>query len=233
MSRQRATPPDATTMKRQPPIGRASIFRVAAHATAVSEARRRAAELIRAWNCEVLAETVELLVSELTTNAMRASGVRGERDGRRPDDRDAFVALRLTCTGTSVVLEVWDRNEAVPVLREPGLEDESGRGLWLVCALSTQWAYYRPRTGGKVVWCECALQPVVVGGKRADTPAPLPRRKPSAERGDPIEFLDDMVVLQRVIEGLRRLDEWVDVSGRDTKPHGLPATDGTRRDGVP
>ena len=32
-------------------------------------------------------------------------------------------------------------------------EAEGGRGLMLVQALSKEWDYYLPRTGGKVVYC--------------------------------------------------------------------------------
>jgi hypothetical protein len=53
-----------------------------------------------------------------------------------------------------VVVLVWDAVAAVPVPREAGEADESGRGLAIVASLSAQWGYYHPpgRLGGKVTW---------------------------------------------------------------------------------
>ena len=64
------------------------------------------------------------------------------------------IALRLLATGTSVLIEVWDQSPLDLQPRDAGGDDECGRGLTVVAALSSRWGW--ERTGGrrKVVWSE-------------------------------------------------------------------------------
>ncbi|MFF3324661.1 SpoIIE family protein phosphatase [Streptomyces sp. NPDC002889] len=105
----------------------------------------RARELARAqlltWGLEALVDTVELLVSELVTNALRY----GEGE----------IRLRLLRDRT-LVCEVWDAGLVQPRRRRARETDEGGRGLQLVGLLSAAWGSRRtPR--GKTVWFELAL----------------------------------------------------------------------------
>jgi len=51
------------------------------------------------------------------------------------------------------LVEVWDENTGLPVLTRASLDDDSGRGLMLVAALSQQWGWDLSRQGtGKIVW---------------------------------------------------------------------------------
>ncbi|WP_328396927.1 PAS domain-containing SpoIIE family protein phosphatase/ATP-binding protein [Streptomyces sp. NBC_00390] len=105
----------------------------------------RARELARAqlltWGLEALVDTVELLVSELVTNALRY----GEGE----------IRLRLLRDRT-LVCEVWDAGLVQPRRRRARDTDEGGRGLQLVGLLSAGWGSRRtPR--GKTVWFELAL----------------------------------------------------------------------------
>ncbi|WP_052711012.1 ATP-binding protein [Pseudofrankia sp. DC12] len=109
---------------------------------AARQARHAATESLRSWGLDHTIEVMELLVSELVTNAWKATA-----------DRDDTVAMRLTATPTDLFLEVWDANDATPQRTAADVEAEGGRGLVLVEALTSQWAFYRPRSGGKVVWC--------------------------------------------------------------------------------
>jgi anti-sigma regulatory factor (Ser/Thr protein kinase) len=86
-----------------------------------------------------LADTAELIASELVTNAIQA--------GRR-----AIIKVRLEFEGRAVLFHVWDDNEdEFPRLRKG--DDEHGRGLHLVTALSAEWNWYRDTAnGGKWVW---------------------------------------------------------------------------------
>ncbi|ABD10276.1 ATP-binding protein [Frankia casuarinae] len=155
-------------------------------------ARRHVAAVLQAWNLADLVETATLLASELVTNACRASA------GRVP-----VIATRVTRTDADLIIEVWDADASAPIHREPALDAEGGRGLLLVSTLSTRWAFYRPATGGKVVWCSFALTMVTATA----SPAPeLPRRRAPADPPAPIEVFDDLAVLQRVADGLRALD---------------------------
>ena len=112
---------------------------VVAGARAVARARELVADVLRAWQLpeERLAEVV-LLASELVTNALL--------HGQPP------VELRLRHGVGEVVLEVEDHATYLPRRLRPTLEDEHGRGLQIVAALSRQWGT-RPTAHGKVVWC--------------------------------------------------------------------------------
>jgi anti-sigma regulatory factor (Ser/Thr protein kinase) len=114
---------------------------------AVPSARLHARAIVYEWKLTRLADTVELLVAELVTNAVQASAsLNGP--GYPP------VFLRLSSDGRYVLVEVWDANSRPPVLADVDLLSESGRGLHLVAAFSAKWSWYFPETGGKVVWCE-------------------------------------------------------------------------------
>ncbi|WP_030903172.1 SpoIIE family protein phosphatase [Streptomyces sp. NRRL F-5126] len=107
----------------------------------VGRAREYARAQLIAWDLEPLVDTVELLVSELVTNAMRY----GEGE----------IRLRLLRDRT-LVCEVWDAGLVQPRRRRARDTDEGGRGLQLVGMLSSAWGSRRtPR--GKTVWFELAL----------------------------------------------------------------------------
>ena len=57
----------------------------------------------------------------------------------------------------TLLIEVWDTSEAPPRRRAASDEDENGRGLLLVQALSKEWGSDVLDTGGKIVWCECLI----------------------------------------------------------------------------
>ncbi|MER6095040.1 SpoIIE family protein phosphatase [Streptomyces sp. NPDC001728] len=107
----------------------------------VGRARELARIQLGAWGLEALVDTVELLVSELVTNALRY----GEGE----------IRLRLLRDRT-LVCEVWDAGLVQPRRRRAKDTDEGGRGLQLVGLLSSSWGSRRtPR--GKTVWFELDL----------------------------------------------------------------------------
>ncbi len=99
------------------------------------------------------AETAELLVSELVTNAVRfASDPAGPL--QYPGRADAsLISLSLRHFPGCLLIEVHDASGDPPVLSRADDRAESGRGLVLVGALSTEWSYFFPPGGGKVVYC--------------------------------------------------------------------------------
>lgn len=127
---------------------RLSVLEFAPLPTAVSCGRLHAAAVLTEWRVsrELIAD-VQIVVSELTTNAVDASAALAERPP---------VRLVLAMTSSSVVVEVWDQSPLDPELHEPGENDECGRGLTLVAALSTRWGFERTGYRRKVVWAECA-----------------------------------------------------------------------------
>ncbi|MFF2845351.1 SpoIIE family protein phosphatase [Streptomyces sp. NPDC058001] len=107
----------------------------------VGHAREFARAKLLGWDLEPLADTTELLVSELVTNALRY----GEGE----------IRLRLLLDRT-LVCEVWDSGLVQPRRRRARVTDEGGRGLQLVGLLSAAWGSRRtPR--GKTVWFELPL----------------------------------------------------------------------------
>jgi len=105
--------------------------------------------VLREWGLAEFAETAELVVSELMTNAVLAA----------TELPDAFllglpvVHLRLLADQHGLVIEVWDSNPHMPTIQDAAPDEESGRGLMLVQALCQRWGS-EAAPGGKVVWAE-------------------------------------------------------------------------------
>jgi anti-sigma regulatory factor (Ser/Thr protein kinase) len=103
---------------------------------------------------------VELIVSELVTNAVCAMT---DPDGRpRYDDAVSglsAVHMQLSSDRVRVVVEIWDGRREAPAPEHAGPEQESGRGLMLVEALSERWGWeVVPDWTGKVVWAELLVR---------------------------------------------------------------------------
>ncbi|WP_189190086.1 ATP-binding SpoIIE family protein phosphatase [Streptomyces albiflavescens] len=105
---------------------------------APGRARRLARRALSRWGLEDMTDSVELLVSEVVTNAVRYAS--------RP------VTLRLLRTDV-LRCEVGDDVPQLPRLRQARATDEGGRGLYLVNKLARRWGATRLSTG-KVVWFE-------------------------------------------------------------------------------
>ena len=122
-----------------------SHLELAALPTAVPCLRLHARAVALEWGLPSLAEDVELIVSELVTNATRAAGL--SHDG----GLTAVVRLWLVSDLHCALIRVWDPDTQMPARRDAGPDEESGRGLMLVEHLCSQWGAYR-KAGGKVVW---------------------------------------------------------------------------------
>ncbi|MFJ9685372.1 SpoIIE family protein phosphatase [Streptomyces bacillaris] len=109
---------------------------------APGRARRLARRALSRWGLEELSDEVELLVSEVVTNAVRYA--------ERP------VTLRLLRTDI-LRCEVGDDSPQLPRQRRARETDEGGRGLFLVNRLARRWGATRLSTG-KVVWFEMATR---------------------------------------------------------------------------
>jgi serine phosphatase RsbU (regulator of sigma subunit)/anti-sigma regulatory factor (Ser/Thr protein kinase) len=115
-------------------------------AQTVGRARRLVRQALRRWDLEALEDSVELLVSEVVTNAVRYA--------ERP------ITLRLLRTDV-LRCEVGDDVPTLPRMRHPQPQDEGGRGLYLVNRMAQRWGATR-LSSGKVVWFEMAIP----GGSR-------------------------------------------------------------------
>jgi anti-sigma regulatory factor (Ser/Thr protein kinase) len=96
------------------------------------------------WRLTRLADSTEreMITSELLTNALIAS---------RWLDRPA-IGLTLLSDGERVVILVRDFNPGTPAPRHASTEDESGRGLMLVEAISDQFGWYQPADETPARW---------------------------------------------------------------------------------
>jgi anti-sigma regulatory factor (Ser/Thr protein kinase) len=126
---------------------------LAALPTAPGVARGHVRMVAREWGLADLADTAELLVSELVTNAVQASAKL--RTAAPP-----VIHLWVTSDRESMVLHVWDASTEMPVIRGDAnaLDDEGGWGLLLVGTLAKDWGTYR-KAEGKVVWCLITARP--------------------------------------------------------------------------
>lgn len=95
-----------------------------------------------------VAETAELLLSELVTNSLRHAST--------PPGRE--IGVRFATYDGRLRVEVADANNCWPTPRQASPEDEGGRGLTLVQALAERWGCCPRRHGiGKATWAELAL----------------------------------------------------------------------------
>jgi anti-sigma regulatory factor (Ser/Thr protein kinase) len=116
--------------------------------TAPGCARAWTREILWEWRLPGLADTAELIVSELTTNSLRAS-----RWLARP-----VIRLILVSDRQQLVIFVRDLDPGTPAPRQASADDETGRGLLLVETLSDRFGWYQPDDGtpGKVCWAVLA-----------------------------------------------------------------------------
>ena len=111
-------------------------------------------QILREWQLTHLTDSAQLITSELLANASLT--------GRQLDR----PALRLTLLSDrqQLLILVRDDDPGVPVPRHAGEDDESGRGLMLVEAVSDQWGWcpLADGTPGKLVWAvlQGLLQPM-------------------------------------------------------------------------
>jgi hypothetical protein len=123
-------------------------------------ARLHAKQMLWEWDLDGLTETVELIVSELVTNAQRASaGLTGSRYGEQRMPGVPPVRLWLQADTYCVLIQVWDADQHLPEPQAADLMAEGGRGLVLVESLSTDWgAYLLEGSSGKVVWAVASAE---------------------------------------------------------------------------
>lgn len=104
------------------------------------QARRFIEDALRRWgHSDAQLQDARLLLSELVTNAVTHAG--------------SPFSVSLRSEGSRVRLAVRDGSRTEPQMRPVVHEAESGRGLQIVGALSTDWGVIRT-PAGKTVWAE-------------------------------------------------------------------------------
>ena len=108
------------------------------------------------WGLDGLAEVTELLVSELSTNVVRAATGPDGTPRYSDDGKLPLLWIRLLSDGSRLMIEVWDTVPTAlgaPVTRHPEPEEESGRGLEIIEMLTEDWGWETvPGWSGKKVW---------------------------------------------------------------------------------
>jgi anti-sigma regulatory factor (Ser/Thr protein kinase) len=113
----------------------------AANAVWPRRLRRIARASLAYWGRPDLTETVELLVTELATNALlHGSGL--------------DVGVHISMQDDHIKIQVNDGSPGRPVLRKTKLDDEGGRGLFLVESMAKAWGV---SDDGSITWCTVPL----------------------------------------------------------------------------
>lgn len=134
IARTRALPPDRIADWDVPP-----------DPAAVAGMRDAVSQKLDEWGLSELGFSMELVLSELITNAIRY--------GSEP------IHVRLIQDRT-LICEVADGSSTSPHLRYAATLDEGGRGLFLVSQIAERWGTrYTPQ--GKVIWAEQVLPDVI------------------------------------------------------------------------
>jgi anti-sigma regulatory factor (Ser/Thr protein kinase) len=124
--------------------------------TAPAAARATLKLSLKVWGLPHLADDAEAVASELVTNAVAAS-----RDKAPLGTEPRHITFRLTVEPDSgeLYIRVWDPDPTPPPLdlALPADEQESGRGLLIVGALSNRWGWHPGPNGGKSVWSALKL----------------------------------------------------------------------------
>lgn len=92
-----------------------------------------------------LREDIELVVSELVTNAVRAAS--------------PTVRVGVTYRQGRLLLQVQDDGTGWPEPRDAGVHDTTGRGLAIVSAVCTSWGMRLTESDRKTVWAELEIPP--------------------------------------------------------------------------
>jgi anti-sigma regulatory factor (Ser/Thr protein kinase) len=182
-----------------------SSLELGALSTAVPCACLHVKHVLWEWGLNSLAESAELLVSELVSNAVSATGQPGQT-----------VTLSLAGNATRVLIEVRDSDPRPPQTKATN-DDGASKGtdgVLLVAALSTRWNWYlTEEPPGKVVWCELVLghigpptqpqptQPQPTQPQPTQPPT-LPRRVPRARQKPQAEIVTDLDILRRLRDHL-------------------------------
>lgn len=111
---------------------------------AVPCARLHAKHVLWDWGLTAFSDNAELVISELMTNAIQASP---------SDERIQPVGLWLSSDRSRLLIQVQDTNRYPPTRTSADDQDESGRGLLIVDAISAKWGWRtKEDPSGKIVW---------------------------------------------------------------------------------
>ncbi|MEW2179064.1 ATP-binding protein [Streptomyces sp. NPDC005406] len=123
-----------------------------AESAGVAGLRRAVRRHLRSWGLSDVTDAAEICASELAANVIRHIG------------EGTPVTLVVEMNGTHLRVALRDPDTGVlPALVHAGPEDESGRGMALLDAVSDRWGVILAAES-KVVWCDLATSLATPGG---------------------------------------------------------------------
>ncbi|MER5614286.1 ATP-binding protein [Streptomyces sp. NPDC002215] len=123
----------------------------------VAALRRVVRSHLRLWGLSDVADAAEICVSELVANVIRHVGA------------GTPSTLVVEMNGTRLRVALRDPGtRALPTLLSAGPDDESGRGLAMLDAVSERWGVI-PGAESKLVWCDLAT-PLISPAGHIDDP---------------------------------------------------------------
>lgn len=163
--------------------------------------RQAATAQLGQWCMPHAAEETELVVTELATNVIKHVG------------EGTSATLVLEWDGERLRVEVHDKSRSVPSLSAAGCDDECGRGLHLLAAVTADWGTILT-AAGKSVWCEITLGPEQVCRRMERAAAALRNYRP--EGSATLEGrLRDAALKESAVELIADLLHWTAACGLD------------------
>jgi hypothetical protein len=148
------------------------------------------------WGFRHVADSAQRVAVELIARAVETTG-NPDPHPRYSELRELHtISIRVSVEGSSLLIEVWDSDPTRP---QDSYHDNY---LSTVEEISQRWNCYQPHNGGKVIWAELAIPQPCEGNEQ------LPQRAPRQPTGHetPVTPLRDKQLMQRVLNGLYRLD---------------------------
>lgn len=137
--------------------GRSATMHLGQDMLSARRARKFVAQHCLEWGCDPVVDSALVVVSELVTNAVTHA--------------QSSCELRLSFANAALRVEVVDTGGGNPDLMAATAEDEHGRGLLLISALTAAWGV-EATPSGKAVWAQLPV-PGAAGGDK-QPPLPLP-----------------------------------------------------------
>ncbi|MER5546451.1 ATP-binding protein [Streptomyces sp. NPDC002589] len=117
------------------------------HPSSVRQARRFLQHCLGQWKLPAPNDNATLVVSELSTNALRHSGTPGSDP----------VWLAIILYTEELICAVADPSPKPPRTTALDSHSDAGRGLHVVSALSSSWGWSPSPPPGKIVWARLPL----------------------------------------------------------------------------
>ncbi|GAA1722348.1 ATP-binding protein [Streptomyces yatensis] len=180
---------------------RRCVFPFAAEASQVAGLRQAVRAELALWGMSALADEAQLIVTELASNVVKHVG------------QGSVATLVLDAGPNQLRMELHDKSGKEPQHLHPACDEESGRGLLILGALSTTWGTVRT-TAGKAVWCELPL--ALDETRRRIQRATTVMEAYGPAVGSPAAWLPDRAVLEESVTSLI-LDvlHWLTAQGLD------------------